>query len=132
MSKTEQSIDVGQEMVRVQDGNDTKHIRVERWTVTKVTPRGCWVVRSSCVGLLRPRFMRVDARRRFACLTEKEALESYLARKNRQVAILEQKLWRAHFCRDAVRSRLGLLPLSQPFELSSKLGTVVRDALRLK
>lgn len=40
----------------------------------------------------RKRFVRTDARKRFACPTEDEAMESFRARKRRQIRILRHQL----------------------------------------
>ena len=50
------------------------------YKVVKVTPCGVWLD----VG----RFVKTAARKRFACPTEDEARESFLARKKRQLSIL--------------------------------------------
>jgi hypothetical protein len=55
--------------------------------VLKDTPSGVWV---SVYG--QRRFVKTDAKKRFACPTESEALESYHARKRRQVKILRAQL----------------------------------------
>jgi acetolactate synthase regulatory subunit len=41
------------------------------------------------------RFVRFDARKRYACPTKREALVSFVARKNRQVSILSSQIERA-------------------------------------
>jgi hypothetical protein len=55
--------------------------------VLKTTPFGVWL--DVCGGR---RFVRADARKRYACPTEQDALESYHARKRRQVNILGAQL----------------------------------------
>lgn len=55
--------------------------------VLRQTPAGVWL---DVCG--RERFVKVDARKRFACPTEEEALQSFHARKRRQVRILRYQL----------------------------------------
>jgi hypothetical protein len=55
--------------------------------VLKETAAGVWL---DVYG--QRRFVRADAMKRFACPTEQEALESYHARKRRQVRILRAQL----------------------------------------
>jgi hypothetical protein len=55
--------------------------------VIKETPTGVWV---SVFG--QRRFVKTDAKKRFACPTESEALESFHARKRRQIKILRAQL----------------------------------------
>ncbi len=54
---------------------------LRRYRVVKVTPCGVWLD----IG----RFVKTAARKRFACPTEAEARESFLARKQRQLSILQ-------------------------------------------
>lgn len=56
-------------------------------TVTKVTPKGVWVTQ-----FMTPRFVLTAANKRYALPTKEEALESLLARKARQIRILESQL----------------------------------------
>ncbi|GBG14596.1 uncharacterized protein NMK_2195 [Novimethylophilus kurashikiensis] len=76
--------------------------------VVKVTPKGVWLVyywageslesvlnetaKGSVVMLRERRFVRLDAVRRYAYPTEKEAMEGFVARKRRQVKILQSQL----------------------------------------
>lgn len=57
------------------------------YPVLKKTETGVWLDVFGC-----RRFCRTDARKRFACPTEQEALDSYHARKRRQVRILRRQL----------------------------------------
>lgn len=58
-----------------------------RWhRVTKRTPKGAW---------LGTRFVLLTARKRWATNTEDEAIESFIARKRRQIEILTGKLKQA-------------------------------------
>ena len=58
--------------------------------VTKTTPKGVW---------LGNRFVLRDVRKRFACPTLHEALESFVARKDRQISILSNQLSKAESMR---------------------------------
>lgn len=62
-------------------------LRKSEFAVVKDTECGVWL---DVYG--QRRFCRTDARKRFACPTEQEALESYHARKRRQVRILRAQL----------------------------------------
>lgn len=64
-------------------GSTPLRVEMTWYVVTKRTPKGAW---------LGSTFVRLDARKRFACETEKEAIESYIARKRRQVNILSSQL----------------------------------------
>ena len=63
------------------------YIYVRKYPVVKVTPKGVWLnVYSS------KRFVRQEARKRFACPTEQEAHLSFIARAERRCCILESQL----------------------------------------
>lgn len=70
---------------------DARHgsMSVETFDVTKHTPCGVWL--ESEVFRTR-RFVLKTARKRYACPTFDEALESFIARKKRQRAILRHQL----------------------------------------
>ena len=58
------------------------------YRITKVTPHGVWIGSwaDTC------RFVRLAARKRYACPTKEEARQSFEARKMRQVKILRARL----------------------------------------
>lgn len=58
-----------------------------KFRVLKTTPRGVWLDDFG-----RQRFVRQDARKRFACPTRGEALESFRARKKRQLSIMKARV----------------------------------------
>lgn len=63
-----------------------------RWfEVIKTTPKGVWIAGRFCLR---------DARKRFACPTLHEAIESFVARKDRQIKILSNQLASAQKARD--------------------------------
>lgn len=57
-----------------------------KYSVIRHTPKGVWL----SIG----RFVLHGARKRYACPTEKEARESFLARKKRQLRILNHQVLR--------------------------------------
>jgi hypothetical protein len=63
-------------------------IRVFRYPIVKVTRKGAWLD----VGLSKNRFVLRDGNKRFACPTRQEALQSFVARKLRQISILRAQL----------------------------------------
>ena len=70
------------------------------YPVTKQTPCGVWLELLYGGG---KRFVLTSARKRFACPTKEEALESFKARKRRQVRILRARL-------DEAERALTLMP----------------------
>lgn len=63
------------------------------YEIVKRTPKGAWI-RYPLFSLYEDekKFVLLTARKKFACETKEEALKSFAARKNRQIAILEAKL----------------------------------------
>lgn len=69
------------------------HIHCTDYRVIKTTPKGVWLGDEWLGHVTGPkRFVLRDARKRFACPTKKEALESFLARKKRQRSILSAQI----------------------------------------
>jgi hypothetical protein len=68
------------------------HVSVHlfEYTVVKETPKGVWLALFEFSSL--KRFVLLDARKKFACPTKEEAMESFLARKRKQVKILSNQL----------------------------------------
>ena len=58
-------------------------LEMQWWQVNRRTPKGAWIG---------GRFVLLTATKRWACNTEDEALESFKARKQKQIAILTSKL----------------------------------------
>ena len=56
------------------------------WEIDRATPKGAWVC---------GRFVLLSATKRWACPTEEEALESFMARKRKQIRILSTRLQQA-------------------------------------
>lgn len=59
----------------------------DEFPVIKETKCGVWI---DIYG--QKRFVNLEAKKKYACRTEEEALESYRARKRRQIKILEHRL----------------------------------------
>lgn len=65
------------------------------YPVLRATPKGVWLA----IGFGERKFVLLDARKRWACPTEGEARESFIARKRRQIRILAGQLDRARQAR---------------------------------
>lgn len=63
-------------------------LEMSTFTVQKVTPKGVWLTNR----WMAPRFVLMEARKRFAHPTKEEALTSIKARKERQIGILSKQL----------------------------------------
>lgn len=68
-------------------GSGRSDIRLLEFEVLKHTPKGVWVGSWS-----NKRFVLTSARKRYACPTKQEALDSFIARKKRQQTILRNQL----------------------------------------
>ena len=71
------------------------HVTELKFKVLKYTPQGVWVH----VPFQGKKWVKREARKRFACPTREEALESFEARKNAQIRILETRI---HYARIAI------------------------------
>ena len=71
-------------------GRGEMKIHLEEWQVVKHTPKGVWL---SLYG--DRKFVLKSAAKRYACPTKKEALQSLVARKTRQIRILTEQRERA-------------------------------------
>ncbi len=70
-------------------GDSSVTILIEELEVLKVTPKGVWL--AYCSQYSDRRFVLNESRKRFACPTIKEALDSFVARKERQAGIYEAR-----------------------------------------
>jgi hypothetical protein len=70
----------------------TQHLRLHFFPIKSVTPKGVWIDDQG-----RKRFILVGARKRYACPTIVEALESFVARKKRQLGILQTQVNNVEF-----------------------------------
>ena len=70
----------------------TTEIYLVEYKVVKHTPKGVWLTAGMGSGI----WVSKTARKRFAYPTREEALESLIARRERQVKILNAQLYNAH------------------------------------
>lgn len=70
------------------DGPSTLHVELRRFRVLKRTPKGVWLEGWPSSR----RFVLNEATKRFACPTIAEALESFIARKKRQIKIYRRRM----------------------------------------
>jgi hypothetical protein len=73
----------------------TLKVELQEYRIIKRTPQGAWIVYGSWSMHTPKRFVLLSARKRFACETKEEALESFKARKRKQIKILKAQLKRA-------------------------------------
>lgn len=81
-------------------GPPRMEVYVNKFIILKKTPKGVWI--SYCGG---KRFVLLSARKQFACLTLEQAVESFKARKRRQISILARKLEYAEMAVSIAESR---------------------------
>ena len=74
-------------------GDGESYVHLHSFRVTKETPCGVWL--DSFGGR---RFVLRDARKRFACPTKEEAIESFRARKTKQLRILQKRIRHVERC----------------------------------
>jgi hypothetical protein len=78
-------------------------IHLSEYRIIKRTPKGAWIELFPSFGEER-KFVLLTARKKFACETKEEALESFLARKTRQIRILEAQLTKARACLELIKT----------------------------
>ncbi len=66
-------------------------LRCDEYEIVKTTPKGCWIK----VFMGKPKFVLLTATKKFACPTKKEALQSLIARKKKEIQIHQYKI---EFC----------------------------------
>jgi hypothetical protein len=86
-------------------------LRVQVFVAVKRTPRGAWIVPAGGWHT-KQKFVLDGAGKRFAYPTIEAAKESFIARKTRQIALLEQNLI---FANAALRHAAGPFTLDTPF-----------------
>lgn len=92
--------DLDGDFVRYVDAlNVTVSVHYETFPVLRHTPKGVWL--DTFIG---KRFVLRDARKRFACPTPEEALESLKARNRRRCTILRAQLRDAEAAHEALNS----------------------------
>lgn len=69
----------------------TLRLKIDRYHIKRKTPCGVWID----TGYSSEKFILTKARKKWACPTEEEAIESFKFRKRRQVKILKAQLERA-------------------------------------
>lgn len=79
-------------------GDTYTEVYLREYQLLKVTPKGVWLDRYGT-----RRFVLRDARKRFACPTIEEAQKSFLARKNAQIRIYQERI-------DNARRAIARLP----------------------
>ena len=68
-------------------------IELRKFEVNKITPKGVWLAyKFGALTCGDRRFVLLDAHKRFACPTIKEAKESFLARKRKQSRIYKSRM----------------------------------------
>lgn len=67
------------------------NVHLRQLEVVRETPKGVWV-RLYDSDMAPQRFVLRESRKRYACPTKEEAMESFLARKRKQMKILKAKL----------------------------------------
>lgn len=87
---------------------------LDSYPVIKSTPCGCWID----LGWGRKKFVNLNAQRKWAHESLDDAMQSFVARKNRQVLILRHQLVKAEaaLClqaKDSQRLRMGMFQLQQ-------------------
>jgi hypothetical protein len=73
-------------------------VHLQEYRVVKETPKGVWLQQQSSFskfGDSDRRFVLKDARKRFACPTKEQAMESFEARKKAQIRIYTARIKRA-------------------------------------
>jgi hypothetical protein len=65
-------------------------LRLKEYEVIKETPCGAWI--RLLDGVYIKKFVNLKARKKYACLTIEDALESFIRRKKRQILILKHQL----------------------------------------
>lgn len=81
-------------------------VTLSEFSVLRHTPKGVWLTNKGLWGGTSRHFVRNEARKRFACPTKEDALESYIARKKRQIQILEDQVKHATNCLDQAVSKM--------------------------
>lgn len=74
-------------------GKGTIRVNLYTFQVVRKTPKGVWI---DSFG--REKFVLLRAKKKYAHFSKEEALESFIARKNRQSQILNQKLQDVNTC----------------------------------
>ena len=76
---------------RIYDDLVRYNICFKKYAIIKETKCGVWI----CETYGKKRFINVNAKKQWACLTKELAIESFISRKNRQISILNSQLEQA-------------------------------------
>lgn len=79
------SFDINGEAIRT--GPPSNHVVLRKYRIVKKTPQGHWI--ESYDGR---KYVRETARKRYACTTPELAIESFIARKKRQLSIYQSRV----------------------------------------
>lgn len=83
-------------------------VELQEYEILRTTPKGVWIRRGSSYGLHGDeRFVLLGARKRFACPTKEEALESFIARKKAQKRIYEARARHAERALKIAKNMVG-------------------------
>jgi len=66
-------------------------INLREFLITRRTPKGMWIMPRYSRGE-KHRFVLLGTRKKFACLTKEDAMESFIKRKEKQIRILKTQL----------------------------------------
>lgn len=89
------------------------NVRLRSYRVVKKTPKGAWVAESygPLIWSGKPRFVLDESTKRFACPTLAEALDSFMARKRKQIRLMSRRIDDAEEAmRLALSGTVGSLP----------------------
>ncbi len=65
-------------------------VNLHKFNIIKETLKGQWI--QDELGIMKPRFVLNHGRKRYAWFTKEEALTSFIARKKKQIRLLESQL----------------------------------------
>lgn len=88
-------------VIRLMSGGDARVV-FETYEIVRETPKGV-IIRTEYNDR---RFVRLDARKRFACPTKREALESFIARTSKRIRLKKAEI---SYCEDALRVAVNML-----------------------
>ncbi|MBU9200319.1 hypothetical protein KTD31_02995 [Burkholderia multivorans] len=91
-------------------GSSSVVVTASAYPVVRVTPKGKWI----SLGFGGKKFVLSEARKRYAHETVDLAVESFRARKNRRISILQNQIARAHRELAKVESEMSLSLKSVP------------------
>jgi len=89
-------------------GKGRTAVELREFDIISMTPKGVWID-----GDERKKFINMEARRKFACLTKEAALESFIARKERHILILLNQAEAAKKALYLAKKQAGLIDNSK-------------------